>query len=576
MQAIERQSAGTGASIRDRMAMLQLDQVGRGGGARGPISPPPPPPRPPLPSRASTTTTTTTSITSPRRQLPPPLPARKASHSSLAESFVSVASTNSTNSSGSNTTTRSVPPVYTGRESLPFQFPEKKKPEPVRRASTLPPIGHGLRGVKPKPPPLPARRITADGCPTASSPVRRVPPLPARTAENSPALPSRPRMSPEGPPPVPRNTRPPPVPISSRPVSISARPQDRSPLPCLICYDFSGPDRHAGLPQFHRSRATSLPSLALALTEPFPSALEKARVLFTWLHHNISYDVTAFFGNAIPAQDPRSTLRSGLAVCAGYAELFAALAFHAGLEAVVVMGHGKGYGHSSNPDAPYEPKGHAWNAVKLAPDYWHLIDPCWGAGHIKGPPTPTYTAAFSAANFISPPSTFGRFHFPENSAYQHREDGRVLTWAEYVAPEPESPICYTQFTDLFNFSKETLRPATRRIEGGRRERFAVTLPCQHLPAIAPRDEYVLFLNVGEQFEPKNFYVLQPDGTGRGFACEVEIPREPGVKVTLNYVKELDGCDGKGLGKDRFVSRVGRCGWQRSQIVEWGGAGRDSA
>lgn len=562
---MERQPAatGTGTSIRDRMALLQLDQVARCG-ARGPI--PPPPPRPPLPSRASTSTSP------PGRRVPPPLPSRKASHSSLAESFVSVASTNSTNSSGSNTTTRSVPPVYTGRDSLPFRFPEKK-PEPVRRVNTLPPIGHMVRGDgarKPKPPPLPVRRITADVCPAPPSPVRRVPPLPVRLAENSPALPARPRVPVDGPPPVPRNTRPPPVPISSRPVSTLDVPKARSLLPCLSCYDFSGPDRHAGLPRFHRSRVTSLPSLALALTELFPSALEKARVLFTWFHHNVSYDVNAFFGNAIPAQDPQSTLRSGLAVCAGYAKLFAVLAFHAGLEAVVVTGHGKGYG--SNPDAPSEGSNHAWNAVKLAPDYWHLIDPCWGAGHITGPPTPTYTAAFSPENFTSPPSTFGRRHFPENVTHQYREDGRILTWAEYAAPELELPMCCVQFTDLFNFSKETLCPATRRIEGGRRERFAVTLPCQHLPPIAPRDEYVLFLNVGAQFEPKNFHVLAPDGTGRGFACEVEIPREPGVRVTLYYVTQLDGLDGKGLGRDRFLSRVGRCAWRWSQVVEWGGTG----
>lgn len=562
MQAMERQPAdtGTGTSIRDRMAMLQLDQVARCG-ARGPV--PPPPPRPPLPSRASTSTSA-----SPRRQIPPPLPSRKTSRSSLAESFVSVASTNSTNSSGSNTTTRSVPPAYTGREALPFQVPEKK-PEPVRRVNALPPVGHVVRGYKPKPPPLPVRRITADVCP-----VRRVPPLPAREAENSPALPVRPRVPVDGPPPVPRSTRPPPVPTSSRPVSVSvsvsARTPAQSPLPCLICYDFSGPDRHAGLPQFHRSRVTSLPSLVLDLTEPFPSALEKARVLFTWLHHNVSYDVVAFFGNAIPAQDPRSTLRSGLAVCAGYAELFAALALHAGLEAVVVTGHGKGYGYS--PDAVHNKSNHAWNAVKLAPDYWHLIDPCWGAGHIKDSPTRTYVAAFSADNFTSLPSVFGRRHFPQDARHQHREDGRVLTWAEYIAPEPESPKCYLNFTELFNFSKETLCPATRRIEGGRRERFAVTLPCQHLPAIAPRDEYVLFLNVGAQFEPKNFYVLHPDGTGRGFACEVEVPREPGVEVTLYCVVQFEGREGKGLGRDRFVSRVGKCAWQWSRVAEWSGTG----
>lgn len=401
---------------------------------------------------------------------------------------------------------------------------------------------------------------------------RRQPPLPARLVDHAPTVPVRPglptsRADLEGPPPIPRGTRPPSVPISTRPTAHDTL--SKSPLPCLSCYDFSSPDRHAGLPQFHRSRVTSLPSLALALTGPFPSALEKARVLFTWLHHNISYDVASFFANSIPAQDPESTLRSGLAVCAGYAKLFAALAIHSGLEVAIVTGHGKGYGYSDSSQSQPDKKNHAWNAVKLAPDYWHLVDPCWGAGHIQGPPTPGYTAAFSAENFISPPSTFGRRHFPEQSYLQHREDGRVLTWAEYIAPETEAPKCFVTFTNMFNFSKETLLPATRSIAGGRTERFAVTLPCLHLPPITPRDEYVLFLNVGAEFGPKNFYVLVPDETGRGFGCVVELPREKDIKVTLYYVREFDGRDGRGLGRESFMRKVGKCAWGWSPLVEWG-------
>lgn len=406
---------------------------------------------------------------------------------------------------------------------------------------------------------------------------RRLPPLPARSVENAPSVPTRPSVSnscacSEGPPPIPRGTRPPPVPKSSRPTARVALSE--SPLPCLSCYDFSGPDRHAGLPQFHRSRVTSLSSLALALTEPFPSALDKARALFTWLHHNVSYDVASFFNNAIPSQDPESTLRSGLAVCAGYAELFATLALHSGLEAVVVGGHGKGYGYSENPGSPPPPYegNHAWNAVKLAPNYWHLIDPCWGAGHIQGPPESTYTAALSTENFISPPSIFGRKHFPQQPRLQHREDGRVLTWAEYIAPTAEAPKCYVQFTDLFGFSKETLLPATRHLTGGRAERFVVTLPCLHLPPIMPRDEYVFFLNVGTEFSVKNFYVLAPDGTGRGYECVVELPRERDLKVTLYYVRDFDGREGKGLGSDYFLKKVGKCGWGWCPVVEWGGTG----
>lgn len=137
-----------------------------------------------------------------------------------------------------------------------------------------------------------------------------------------------------------------------------------------------------------------------------------------------------------------------------------------------------------------------------------------------------------------------------------------------MAPEVERPKCFVQFTELFNFSKETIVPAAKNITGGRRERFAVSLPCQHLPVIRPEDEYVLFLNVGSEFDVKNFYLLEPDGTGRGFECVVDIPRGC-VKVTLYYPINFDGREGKGLGREYFKKRVGKCGWSWSPVVEWG-------
>ena len=86
----------------------------------------------------------------------------------------------------------------------------------------------------------------------------------------------------------------------------------------------------------------SLDWLAGQLTDPFPSLTDKARAIFTWLHHNIDYNVEAFFNNNVRSSTPASTLDSGLAVCEGYAALFTAIATKAGLQSVVVSGYGKG------------------------------------------------------------------------------------------------------------------------------------------------------------------------------------------------------------------------------------------
>ena len=179
---------------------------------------------------------------------------------------------------------------------------------------------------------------------------------------------------------------PPPVPMSSRPnlnAIMASKPKPGAVASCLVCRDFSGPDNHAA--QFPRAQ---LPSsdvgwLAHQLCSQFSSPTDKARAIFTWLHHNVDYDAHSFFNGTISPSTPEKTIASGLAVCEGYAGLFAALALKAGLEAMVCSGASKGYGHSplepGQAVPPYKST-HAWNAVKIDNGEWKLIDSCWGAG----------------------------------------------------------------------------------------------------------------------------------------------------------------------------------------------------
>ena len=248
----------------------------------------------------------------------------------------------------------------------------------------------------------------------------------------------------------------PPIPISSRP-DLSAI-QATKPRPttstsmvngpvhspsnvCMTCRDFSGPDRHASL--FPRQQVSSLQDLAYQLTSPFSSLTDKARALFTWLHHNVAYDVNNFFGGTVQRSTPQSTLQTGLAVCEGYAALFSNLAMYAGLESVVISGHGKGYGYTplapGSALPPYK-SGHAWNAVKIDNGEWKLIDACWGAGHVQGKGMP-YVPKFSPECFNMSNEEFGVKHFPRQqrpflSSWQpeielggvHTDQPRVLAW----------------------------------------------------------------------------------------------------------------------------------------------------
>ena len=284
------------------------------------------------------------------------------------------------------------------------------------------------------PPSLPARTATIQDDPPRIEPPprqRTEPPPPKRSAlsmgmnnasNTPPPVPSaRPGSVPQS-----NSAAPPPVPASSKPDlaalqaskpkmgGASAAPTTSPAAMCLHCRDFSGPDNHAA--RFPRE---SLPSqdiawLAQQLTAPFPSHTDKARAIFTWLHHNVAYDTVSFFNNNVKPSTPQSTLTSGLAVCEGYAGLFAALAMKVGLEAYVVSGHGKGFGYSAlNPGDPLPPysAGHAWSVVKIDGGQWKLVDCCWGAGVVQGKGQP-YKKRFAPERFTQSNEDFGLDHFP--------------------------------------------------------------------------------------------------------------------------------------------------------------------
>jgi transglutaminase-like putative cysteine protease len=280
---------------------------------------------PQLPRRTSTATNDAVSPLLPPRRPSGPAVDRRPSYNwqrrGSTDSTASAISTTSGVSVGSRR--RMLAPEY-DPSTLP-PLPTRKAKEPVDETPRLP-----MR-------------------PTASSPAvprlpppKSVPPLPTR-----PQLPTRPSAAPSV-----RSDggSPPPVPLSSRPdiAAISAsKPKSNAvaPVNCLICRDFSAQDAHAA--RFPRESIPSLDIrwLARELTAPFEGPTDKARVIFTWLHHNICYDTVALFSNNVKSSTPASTLASGLAVCEGYAGLFNALAAASGVESIVVTGHGKGSCH---------------------------------------------------------------------------------------------------------------------------------------------------------------------------------------------------------------------------------------
>ncbi|QSZ29922.1 hypothetical protein DSL72_004440 [Monilinia vaccinii-corymbosi] len=381
---------------------------------------------------------------------------------------------------------------------------------------------------------------------------------------------------------------PPPINLRSKPTSSqvkvsSAAPTQSSPSStgCLLCRDFSGPDEIASrypresLPRSHDNTGY----LADVLCRPFSSPTDKARAIFVWLHHNIAYDTGAFFGNRVKNVTPADTIKTGLAVCGGYAGLFATIAVKAGLEAIVVTGHGKGFGYqplkAGESCPPPNPGGHAWNAVRIDGGEWKLIDACWGSGQIGD--DQTYNQNLISSYFTMSNDDFGIKHFPADKAHFFRSDGKILTWEEYLVGKigGEALQIFRSPEDLHGISQTSFTPPQKHIQASRTSndvmRFQFSKICTHydFERNGPGKPYCMLLKIGGvDGRKEDLVALEFDG----FWWWLDVPvRELGARgqtISLFAITSVDGKDARGMTKGEYEGKKGRCGMGFDGVAAW--------
>jgi transglutaminase/protease-like cytokinesis protein 3 len=127
------------------------------------------------------------------------------------------------------------------------------------------------------------------------------------------------------------------------------------------------------------------------LSRDFNTDEEKVRAIYSWLINNISYDPDAYKLFNYNFKDYRErnqkeersrkkiiehTLRTGKAVCEGYAMTFEKLLTLQGIDNYLIQGDTKT--HFKDIDRKFD-LSHMWNAIKID-DSWYLFDTTWGAG----------------------------------------------------------------------------------------------------------------------------------------------------------------------------------------------------
>ncbi|KAI1169574.1 hypothetical protein F4777DRAFT_572682 [Nemania sp. FL0916] len=577
-------------------------------------SPPTLPGRPPLPSRkASADPTPTQTPTLPSRRPTHQFHSRRGSNSSEI-SHVSSISTLSLSRTNTSTTSIDSPAA---RRVLAPAFDQAKLPPlpPSRRekeAQAAKEAAERERTEVISPPPIPIRSVSTTALTESSNRPNLPPRLPSRPATRPPipvqaeeeAPPTLPRRLPPPasafarpktiledaskpprlPPNRPRQSSPPPIPVSSRPTraeigAVAVRAAANNAAACLRCRDFSGPDGVAAQYPVHSlPRRDPVGYLANVLCASFSSPTDKARAIFTWCHHNIAYNVEDFFGGCVSRHDVDETIFMGKAVCQGYAEVFEAIALRAGLDCVVVSGHGKGYGYAplkkgQAPPAP-NPTGHAWNAVRIDNGEWKLVDACWGAGNVNNQ---MYNKHFSPKMFTMSNEHFGHSHFPRDDRHFYLEDRRILSWVEYITgpvvgggerPRWCGDATEEGFSDTGGYS-----PAAMHIpvNSGEVVRFQISKVCEHwtherngkgLP-------YLLILKInGVDGRKEDLVPLDNDG----FWWWVDVPSRdlgvPGNTVQLFSLTVVNGKDARGTTKEDYARIKGRCAYNMAGVCTW--------
>ncbi len=237
----------------------------------------------------------------------------------------------------------------------------------------------------------------------------------------------------------------------------------------ILCTAFATAQKHHFVTPVNDAEQTSPQFLAKKLTASSKNEYEKVSAIFHWITDNIEYNTGIFYRvprkapirfpvpelhdtAALPSKNDRvaeSVLSRRMAVCDGYARLFASVCNYAGIKAEVITGYAQTDG-IRNPERFRS--NHTWNAVRLD-SVWYLLDATWASGYV------TYSNQFvpyyNPVYFLTPPAQFAHDHYPED-----------LRWT--LLPQPPSlkefqwgPFKYQAF---LKFKIHSFSPAAGVIE----------------------------------------------------------------------------------------------------------------
>ncbi len=158
-------------------------------------------------------------------------------------------------------------------------------------------------------------------------------------------------------------------------------------------------------------------TISSIVTRPYTDKEEKVRAIYSWIAHNIEYDVKMARSGNISKNSPTEVLQYRKAVGIGFASLFQDMCSSADIRCLTADGYLK-YSAEQIGESDVEIN-HSWAVVQLgkSPEQWYYVDVALASGNTDAA-MKTFTPAFSPAYFFPDRKTFNWQHFPDNEAWK--------------------------------------------------------------------------------------------------------------------------------------------------------------
>ena len=161
----------------------------------------------------------------------------------------------------------------------------------------------------------------------------------------------------------------------------------------------------------------SMGTINNVVSNKFTDKMDKARAIYDWIAHHITYDVKAARSNSTSKNTPTDVLLYRKAVGIGFASLFQDMCSAADIRCLTVDGFVK-FNTEQIKEQGAEIN-HSWAVVQLgqSPEEWYYVDPAFGAGYADAD-MKTFTPYFTDAYFFTDKETFNLQHYPDNEAWK--------------------------------------------------------------------------------------------------------------------------------------------------------------